>query len=55
MDIILKSSALVEGLNLVLINDLDIADNGDIYFSQSSTDVSLNFGMFIMLASGSGR
>ncbi|CAG0914560.1 unnamed protein product [Notodromas monacha] len=55
VEILVSSSTMVEGSPLVLVNDLDVDSNGDVYFSQSSLDVPLDFGMFTLFASGSGR
>lgn len=52
---IVNSSEPIEGKPPQIPNSLDIAKNGDIYWSDSSTDFHLQDGMHTFLANPSGR
>ena len=52
---IVNSSEPIEGKAPRLLNALDIAKNGDIYWTDSSADFSLQDGMYSCLANPSGR
>lgn len=45
----------IEGKYPKIVNSLDIASNGDIYWSHSSTEFDLNDGAYTMMANPSGR
>lgn len=52
---LVDSGEKIEGKVPRVFNSLDIADNGDVYWSDSSTDFSLLDGTYSMLANPSGR
>lgn len=52
---IVNSSVPINGKIPKLINALDIAKNGDIYWTDSSTDFYLHDGSYTFLANPSGR
>lgn len=52
---IVNSSEPIDGKIPKIINSLDIAKNGDIYWTDSSTDFYLYDGMYSILANPSGR
>lgn len=45
----------IEGKRAKVPNSIAVASNGDIYWTDSSTEFSLEDGVFDMLADGSGR
>lgn len=52
---LVDSKTPIEGKVPMVTNSLDIASNGDIYWSDSSTEFTLEDGVFTMLANPSGR
>lgn len=52
---IINSSEPIDGKTAKIFNTLDIAKNGDIYWTDSSTDFYLHDGMYSLLANPSGR
>lgn len=45
----------IEGRKPMLFNSIALASNGDFYWTDSSSDISLENGVFAMLLDGSGR
>lgn len=52
---IVNSSEPIDGEMSRVFNALDIAKNGDIYWTSSSTDFYLHDGIYIFLANPTGR
>ncbi|KZC11288.1 PREDICTED: adipocyte plasma membrane-associated protein [Dufourea novaeangliae] len=52
---IVNSSVPIDGKAPRIVNSLDIAKNGDIYWTDSSTEFSLHDGAYTFLANPSGR
>lgn len=45
----------IDGVNVTLPNSVAVASNGDVFWSDSSTEFDLQDGIFDLLADGSGR
>ena len=45
----------IDGKSPKFINSVDVASNGDLYWTDASTDFWLHDGLFVMLADPSGR
>ncbi|XP_076656945.1 adipocyte plasma membrane-associated protein Hemomucin [Halictus rubicundus] len=52
---IVNSSKPIDGKTPKIVNSIDIAKNGDIYWTDSSTDFPLHDGSYTLLANPSGR
>ncbi|XP_046750858.1 adipocyte plasma membrane-associated protein-like [Diprion similis] len=54
-DMVVDISKPIEGTLPILVNSVDIAKNGDIYWTDSSRDFTLQDGVYTCLANPSGR
>jgi sugar lactone lactonase YvrE len=52
---IIDATQPIEGKKPMIINSLDIASNGDIYWTDSSTEFNIQDGLYVMLANPTGR
>ncbi|KAJ8683964.1 hypothetical protein QAD02_019756 [Eretmocerus hayati] len=51
----ISSESTVDGKKSLFINSLDVASNGDIYYSVSSTEITIDEAVYITMSNPSGR